>query len=87
MKNFLVSSMLHPDPSVRTAAASLAFNIAAYYHAPRIESQRSEKRGETPLEDLADGEWEIEVVSAIVEALRTERSSEDVSEYNFYFTK
>ncbi|EJC97999.1 DUF862-domain-containing protein [Fomitiporia mediterranea MF3/22] len=74
----LVSSLLHEDSAVRTAAASLAFNVSLFYQKPRVEAARSGRRGEEEGEGESDGEWEVEVVSAVVEALRTEVGSEDV---------
>ena len=73
--------MLHEDVSVRIASASLAFNFAAHYHKPRVEAQQSGKRGEPMTESPMDGEWEVEVVSAIVEAIRMESSNEDARAY------
>ncbi|KAF8583356.1 DUF862-domain-containing protein [Ramaria rubella] len=76
----LVPALLHADAHVRTAAASLAFNIAAHYQRPLVEAQRSGRRGE-PVADntsVGQGDWEVEIVSAIVEALSRETENEGV---------
>ncbi|KAI5122453.1 hypothetical protein M0805_008764 [Coniferiporia weirii] len=79
LTTLLVSSLLHENPSVRTSAASLAFNVAAHYQKPRVEALRTGKRGEDIVgEEQSEGDWEVEMVSALVEALRTETTSEDV---------
>jgi desumoylating isopeptidase 1 len=83
MTDFLVPTLLHADAPVRTAAASLAFNIAAHYQRPLVEAQRNGKKGE-PVADSegeGQGDWEVEIVSAVVEALAREKQSEDVGEY------
>ncbi|KAH9927057.1 DUF862-domain-containing protein [Amylocystis lapponica] len=70
----LVSSLLHADAAVRTAAASVAFNVAAFLQKGRIEGLRGASVGG---ED-EDGEWEVEMVSAVLEALSKEVQSEEV---------
>ncbi|KAG6872374.1 hypothetical protein C0995_010188 [Termitomyces sp. Mi166 len=69
----VIPSLLHTDGSVRTAAASLAFNVAAYLQKGRVEKVRG---GAGNVQE--DGEWEVEMVSAIVEALDREVASEEV---------
>ena len=78
--DFLVPTLLHTDPHVRTAAASLAFNIAAHYQQPLIEAQRNGKRGDSVADNQSEGQgdWEVEIVSAVLEALKREKQSEDV---------
>ncbi|KAL1760409.1 PPPDE putative peptidase domain-containing protein [Schizophyllum commune] len=71
----LVPALLHEHAGVRTAAASVAFNAAAALQKARVESVRSGGGGYA---DGEDEDWEIEMVSAVVEALDKERSSEDV---------
>ncbi|KAF5360784.1 hypothetical protein D9756_004593 [Leucocoprinus leucothites] len=75
----LVQSLLHEDPSVRTAASSMTFNVAAWLQNGRIEAVRSGKgiQGDAIGEDE---EWELELVSAIVEALGRETGNEEVGE-------
>lgn len=71
----LVPALLHADAAVRTAAAGLAFNAAALVQVPRVDRVRRRNRGDV-LEE--DEEWEVEMVSAVVEALEREKGSEDV---------
>ena len=58
--SLLVTSLLHADAHVRTAAASLAFNVAAYVQRGRLEQVRNRKGYVSPTTD-EDGEWEVEV--------------------------
>lgn len=76
--SLLVSSLLHADAPVRTAAASLAFNVAACVQKERLEAVRTRYGPFAASED--DGDWEVEVVSAVLEALQNEVQSEDISE-------
>ncbi|KAG6889127.1 hypothetical protein C0992_006349 [Termitomyces sp. T32_za158] len=69
----VIPSLLHTDGSVRTAAASLAFNVAAYLQNGRVEKLRG---GSGNIQE--DGDWEVEMASAIVEALNREVTSEEV---------
>lgn len=71
-----ISSLLHDDAIVRTAAASLVFNMVAFYQAPRMDALRSGRRGEA--EEEGDGEWEVELLSAFLEATKMEFKNEDV---------
>ncbi|KAI0074056.1 DUF862-domain-containing protein [Panus rudis PR-1116 ss-1] len=72
----LVNTLLHPDASVRTAAASLAFNISASIQKTRVTQVRARNGSVAGLEE--DGEWEVELLSAVLEAIRNENSSKDV---------
>ncbi|KAI0320158.1 PPPDE putative peptidase domain-containing protein [Amylostereum chailletii] len=75
----LVATLLNPDRLVRVAAASLAFNVAAWVQrgrVARVKGQRGEIDGAREAEE--DGDWEVEIVSAIAQALETEQESEDV---------
>jgi hypothetical protein len=75
----IVSSLLHDDGSVRTAAASLAFNVGAWLQNNRVEAVKGGKgiRGDAVGEDE---EWEVELVSAILEAFGRETGNEEVGE-------
>ena len=77
LTQLLVSSVLHPDGQVRTAAASLSFNVAASVQRGRLEQVRNRKGHVTPSTD-EDGDWEVEIVSAVLEALQNEAQSEDI---------
>ncbi|TFK69555.1 thioredoxin family protein [Pluteus cervinus] len=72
MTGLLVNSLLHQDANVRSAAAGLAFNVAAAIH-----KQRNVDGGGGG-ESSEDEGWQVELVSAIIEALDREKTSEDV---------
>jgi len=74
--SLLVTSLLHADATVRTAAASLAFNVAAYLQKERIAAVKA-RYGPFPAGD-EEGEWEVELVSAVLEAIGNEVKSEDI---------
>ena len=73
----LVSALLHQDAAVRTAAASLAFNISATVQKGRVNQMRSMNGSVAGLGE--DGEWEVEVVSAILESISNEAQNEEIS--------
>ncbi|KAF7365360.1 hypothetical protein MVEN_00408000 [Mycena venus] len=81
----LVPALLHVDAAVRTAAASLAFNAAAGVQRARLATgaglggvnERSTKADDADAALATDEEWQIELVSALVEALEREEG-EDV---------
>lgn len=58
---------------VRSAAAGLAFNFAAAVGKAR---QGGEAQGKSD-----DGDWEVEVASALVEAVGREEGSEEVGKW------
>ena len=74
----LVQALLHPDRLVRVAAASLGFNVGAWVQKGRVARA---KGGEDAIDGLREaeenGEWEVELVSAVAEALANEEESED----------
>ncbi|KAH0586619.1 hypothetical protein H2248_007839 [Termitomyces sp. 'cryptogamus'] len=69
----VIPSLLHTDGLVRTAAASLTFNVSAYLQKGRVEKVRG---GAENVQE--DEDWEVEMVSAVVEALDREVTSEEV---------
>jgi len=73
---FLITTLLHADAVVRTSAASLVFNLSAFFQNGRVESVRKGLGVEDRPED--EGDWEMEMVSAVVEAIDREKESEDV---------
>jgi len=85
-----VPSLLSEDVVVRTAAASLAFNVAGWVQRGRVVSVRGAGVGsgngvkQGMVEEEEDGEWEVEMVSAVVEAIEREESSEQVGEVFFF---
>ncbi|KAI0643182.1 DUF862-domain-containing protein [Trametes meyenii] len=74
----VVAALLHDDAAVRTAAASLAFNLAATLQKSRVEKLRGVTAGSVPTDVEEDEEWEVELVSAVLEALSNEAQSEEV---------
>ncbi|KAJ8080411.1 hypothetical protein PM082_017244 [Marasmius tenuissimus] len=75
----LVPSLLYNDASVRNAAASLTFNMAAFLQNRRMEGVRNGGSGAgVEKNGMEDEDWEVEMVSAIVEAIDREKSAEDV---------
>lgn len=82
----LVSSLLHDDAAVRTAAASLAFNVSAFLQKSRVDKVRGTNPGSGfvgSIDAEDDGEWEVELVSAVLEALSNETQSEEVGKSKF----
>ena len=80
----LVPSLLHQDGLVRTAAASLAFDVSTVFQKLRVESVRNGKRIRPYDVDVAKDEmadWEIEMVSAVIEAIDREKENEEVGEF------
>ncbi|KAF9005982.1 thioredoxin family protein [Cyathus striatus] len=73
----LIPCLLHEDVAVRTAASSLAFNAAAVLQKDRIEAVKT-GRGIQSENELVEEDWEIEMVSALVEALSREKDNEEV---------
>lgn len=67
----IVDSLLHPDNVVRSAAAGAAYNLSAVRH------RDAKERGSQP-EDGEEKEWEVELVSALVEGVGRE-ADEDVA--------
>ncbi|KAJ7644245.1 PPPDE putative peptidase domain-containing protein [Roridomyces roridus] len=82
----LVPALLHTDAAVRTAAASLAFNAAASVQRARVASGVglggvNVNQGKPDAADAAaaaDEEWQVELGSALVEALQREEGEEVV---------
>jgi len=72
----LIATLLHEDGAVRTAAASLVFNVAAWIQKGRVESVRAGTGGNNGQQE--DDEWGVEIVSAVVEALEREKVNEEV---------
>ncbi|KAF8827487.1 hypothetical protein HHX47_DHR4000368 [Lentinula edodes] len=76
MTALLVSTLLHEDAGVRTAAASLVFNAAAFLQKGRVDAVKN--GGGSGKSDIEDEDWEVELVSAVVEAIDREKVNEDV---------
>jgi hypothetical protein len=74
---FLITTLLHADGAVRTSAACLVFNLSAFLRNGRLESVRKGLGVEDRPEE--EGDWEMEMVSAVVEAIDGEKESEGES--------
>jgi len=85
LKAVLIAGLLHPDATVRTASASLAFNTAAVLQKARVDAVKSGRGVQSEEADLAD--WQIEIITAIVEALNRELENEEVGTLGFLFKK
>ena len=81
LTSVLVQTLLHSDRLVRVAAASLAFNVGAWVQKGR---DARVKGGDDAVDGIRageeDGEWEVELVSAVTETLANEEESEDAGE-------
>ncbi|KAI0279227.1 PUL domain-containing protein [Russula aff. rugulosa BPL654] len=77
LTSVLVQTLLHQDRLVRVAAASLAFNVGAWVQKGRVARIKGEEVVDGIREGEEDGEWEVELVSAVAEALAGEEESED----------
>jgi thiol-disulfide isomerase/thioredoxin len=77
LTSVLVQTLLHQDRLVRVAAASLAFNVGAWVQKGRVARIKGQEVVDGIRADEEDGEWEVELVSAVAEALAGEEESED----------
>jgi hypothetical protein len=77
----LVQTLLHQDRLVRVAAANLAFNVGAWVQKGRIARIKGSDAVDGIRAGEEDGEWEMELVSAVAEALGSEEASEDADEW------
>jgi len=80
----VVVQTLLQDRLLRLAAASLAFNVGAWVQRGRVSrTKRGREEAVNAIRaEEADGELEVELVSAVVEALAGEEESEDAGEVN-----
>lgn len=76
----LISALLSEVPTVRVAAASLAFNVSAFLQMPLMASFNSGQTGQMKADVVHDIDWVFELLSAVVEAVRRE-DSEDSCEF------
>lgn len=74
LTDLVVSQLLEEENQVRTTAASLIFNIACSTQMDRAGAGK----GECNLQIYSgvDAEWEIEIVSAVIEGIRREKNEE-----------
>jgi desumoylating isopeptidase 1 len=80
LTSVLVQTLLHEDRLVHVAAASLAFNVGAWVQKGRVAKIKGEEVADGIRADEEDGESEVELVSAVVEALAGKKESEDAGE-------
>lgn len=71
----LVAALLHEDATVRMAAASLAFNMAAHLQRLRVENVRRNAEGDDADENE---DWDVEMTSALLEAIEREKTTEEI---------
>jgi hypothetical protein len=84
LTSVLVQTPLHQDRLLRVAAASLAFNVGAWVQRSRVARIKGEEAADGIRADQEDGEWEVELVSAVAEVLSGEEEDEDAGElYRF----
>lgn len=74
LTDLVVSQLLEEENQVRTTAASLVFNIACCTQMHREGAGKQEFNPQ--IYSGVDAEWEIEVVSAVIEGIRREKSEE-----------
>lgn len=72
--DFAISQLLEEEQQIRATAASLVFNIASCIQTRRAEEGRNDLIPQFHVG--ADAEWEMEVVSAVIEGIRREESEE-----------
>ena len=71
LTDLAISQLLEEEDQIRAAAASLVFNIASC-----VQKMRAEDETIPQFHVGFDVEWEIEVVSAVIEGIRREGSEE-----------
>ncbi|KAF9778668.1 PPPDE putative peptidase domain-containing protein [Thelephora terrestris] len=74
LTSLAISQLLEEDNQVRATAASLVFNIASCTQAQRAETGGNNSL--PPIHAGSDTDWEIEVLSAIIEGIRREENEE-----------
>jgi thiol-disulfide isomerase/thioredoxin len=79
MLSVTVDSLLHPDQSVRSAAAGVAVNLAGWRHRVSKEQGKGADEGN-------EHDWEVELVSAAIEAIDRE-ADEDVGKFIYLITR
>ena len=79
----LVQTLLHEDRLVRVAAASVAFNVAAWVQRGRVArlTGSGTGKGDEAKENEEDEERDTEIISAVIESIIKESESEEVGEY------
>lgn len=81
LTSFIIQTLLHDDDMVKNASASLIFNYSAALQRNRVESAMGTTMHNKSIHIDEDEDWEVEIVSAIIEALKREQENEDFSEF------
>ncbi|KAK2467081.1 hypothetical protein APHAL10511_001339 [Amanita phalloides] len=72
LTTIIIQTLLHDDAMIKAASASLLFNLSATLQRNRVESiTGTTTRRAVQIDESED--WEVEVISAIIEALRREK--------------
>ncbi|ORY97266.1 PPPDE putative peptidase domain-domain-containing protein [Syncephalastrum racemosum] len=72
LTQLLISSLLSPESQVRQVAAALAFNCSTVIAADRLAREKGVPEG-APEED---DDWQVEIVSAVMDVLQKEQDEE-----------
>jgi PUL domain len=80
LTSVIVQTLLHHGRLVPVAAASLAFNVGAGCRGAAFLGSRGKRREDGIRADEEDGEWEVELVSPVAEALADGEESENAGE-------
>ena len=83
LTSFIIQTLLHDDAMVKNASASLIFNYSAALQRNRVESTIGTTMHSKSIQLDEDEDWEVEIVSAVIEALKREEENEDFCEFNF----
>lgn len=73
LTQLLVSSLLASDSQIRQAAASLAYNCSTCIAIERLEKEKGTFSG---MAEQEDDDWEVELSSAVMDALIKETDEE-----------
>jgi len=78
----IIQTLLHDDAVVKNASASLIFNYSAALQKSRVDFAIGTTMRGTSIPIDEDEDWEVEMVSAIIEALRRAKENEEFGESN-----
>jgi ABC-type amino acid transport substrate-binding protein len=81
LTSFIIQTLLHDDAIVINASASLIFNYSAALQRNRVGSTIGTTMHSESIQIDEDEDWEVEIVSAIIEALKREEENEDLGEF------
>ncbi|KIM24661.1 hypothetical protein M408DRAFT_17525 [Serendipita vermifera MAFF 305830] len=78
LTRLLVPALLSDAPNVRVAAASLAFNVSSFLQKPLMASFQNGMTGQMVPDAVDEVDWVVEVLSAVVEAVRREDTEDSL---------